>query len=66
MRDPVFAGAALHDAVERADTEVAGDSWAPFHLARVTEDLAAGRDVGPEQRGEAAIVDLGRSGAQRR
>src|SRR5262245_56690439 len=26
LRDLVFAGAALHDAVERADTEVAGDT----------------------------------------
>ena len=26
LRDLVFAGAALHDVVERADTEVAGDT----------------------------------------
>jgi hypothetical protein len=34
LSDLVFAGAALHDAVERADTEVAGDTTRPAALLR--------------------------------
>jgi hypothetical protein len=35
LRDLVFAGAALHDAVERADTEVAGDTTRPAARAPI-------------------------------
>jgi hypothetical protein len=50
LSDLVFAGAALHDAVERADTEVAGDTERLAALLRCFPEAVrypAPQDPGP-------------------
>ena len=54
MRDLVFAGAALHDVVERADTEVAGDTTRLAALLRcfpAAVRYPAPQDPGPPDPG---------------
>ncbi len=56
LRDLVFAGAALHDAVERADTEVAGDTARLAALLRcfpAAVRYPAPQDPGPPDPGAA-------------
>jgi hypothetical protein len=58
LRDLVFAGAALHDAVERADTEVAGDTTRLAALLRCFP--AAVRYPAPQDPGPPDPVSPGR------